>query len=86
MELSYYENKPDVPEEDSFTYITDREELKKKLLSKSKKKKQNKKYIGSKKSQTGKPAARWKVFRCEKGDCIIPFTYGKKKTDVSPLN
>lgn len=86
MELSYYENKPDVPEEDIvLPDITDREELKKKLLSKSKKKKQNKKIYGSKKSPDGKTRRKMKGVPVREGDCIIPFTYeGKKKTECEP--
>lgn len=86
MELSYYENKPEVPEEDIvLPDITDREELKKKLLSKSKKKKQNKKIYGSKKSPDGKTRRKMKGVPVREGDCIIPFTYeGKKKTECEP--
>jgi hypothetical protein len=86
MELSYYENKPNVPEEDIvLPDITDREELKKKLLSKSKKKKQNKKIYGSKKSPDGKTRRKMKGVPVREGDCIIPFTYeGTQKTECEP--
>lgn len=86
MELSYYENKPEVPEEDTIIPdITDREELKKKLLSKTKKKKQTQKIYGSKKSPDGKTRRKMKGVPVREGDCIIPFNYeGKKKTECEP--
>ena len=86
MELSYYENKPNVPEEDIvLPDITDREELKKKLLSKSKKKKQNKKIYGSKNPPDGKTRRKMKGVPVREGDCIIPFTYeGTQKTECEP--
>ena len=70
----------------SFTRYHQREELKKKLLSKSKKKKQNKKIWG-KKSPDGKTRRKMKGVPVREGDCIIPFTYeGERRPSVSPLN